>query len=108
MKSNNGLVLKVFGIILSLATTILGLYIKSVDKTVDDVIAIKPQFEQLKIDVRENEQWQKDWERAGELPADIKQDEKIKFLSRTVEKLEYEVSEIKEQIQEIKIAQAKN
>lgn len=90
-------------IIILILTTAIGLWVKSLQGTVDDVIALKPQIIQIRKDVDKNYQWQNDWEREGELPADVRQSKDIEFLQEYVRDLKTRVQIVENAIGELKM-----
>ena len=62
----------------------LGLWINSIQGTINEVISMQPKMEQMRTDIDSNKQWQKDWQNGGELPIDVQQNEKIIKLEEKV------------------------
>ena len=71
--------------IVSIILTAMGIWMASLQTTVNDVIALKPQISRIQLDVAANYQWQKDWQTNGQLPADVEQNKDIEFLKKRME-----------------------
>jgi hypothetical protein len=66
----------------------LGIWVASIQSTINDVIALKPQITRIQSDVKANRDWQKDWVTNGRLPADVEQDKDIEMLDMRVDNIE--------------------
>ena len=66
----------------------ISIWMNSLSKTVNEVISMQPKMEQMRIDIDDNTQWQKDWQNGGELPVDVEQNERIMTLTEKINDLE--------------------
>lgn len=73
---------------------LMGAWCTSLQSTVRDMIALKPQYAQTQKDIHKLEEWQDNWERGGALPADIAQDKDIQYLKEYVEDLKTRINKV--------------
>jgi len=99
--------LTISAIVASIILTGIGIWVNSIQDTVNEVISLKPQIERIRKDVNDNTEWQKEWQRSGELPADVKQSKDIEYLKSNVFKLEGQLEDLMKQIHLLEIEQVK-
>ena len=88
-----------------------GLVIAEVRKTRtshDKLTAIIPMFEQLQRRMDRAEEWQKDWERNGQLPADVEQTKDIGHLKEIIQRVDRNVFDIRSRVRALEMQGAKN
>ena len=87
-------------------TALLGAWVTGTLQTGDDVLILKPQVEQNTARIEAAEQWQSDWERSGELPADIRQDLRIEDIKEEIDALEARVETLDKAVRELELQEA--
>ena len=108
ISKKNNVVAIVVAIFISVAS---GLVITEVRKTRtshDKLTAIIPMFEQLQRRMDRAEEWQKNWERNGRLPADVEQTKDIAHLNKVIERVDRNVTDIRSRVRELEMQGAKN
>lgn len=81
-------------------------WVANTSSTGEDVTAIKPQIARLKDDVKRLEDWQSNWERNGELPADVRQTKDIEFLKERIATIKVKVKDLEKKVHSLEIYQA--
>lgn len=103
-EANSGF--KISAIITAVVVAVVLAWIASTKSTGEDVTTLKPQIERLKEDVKRLETWQMEWQRNGELPADVRQSKDIEFLKIRISNIKIKVAELEKQVHDILIKQA--
>ena len=100
--------LQAWWIVIAVVMSWISMFFSSTVETNENVIALIPQFEQLKEEVKADKQDLADWKSGWELPLDVAQNKDIEFLKSYVSDLKVKVEKIEEVIQKIEIEQATN
>lgn len=74
----------------------------------DSVLVIKPQVDKNTTDIKELEQWQKDWVKSGRLPEDVEQNKEIEFLKRDLGRVDDEVTSIENRVRDVEMSNTKD
>lgn len=95
--------MKTWAIVIAIVMALVSMFVWDTANTTDDVIKLKPQVEMNTENINSIDEKFENWKTHWELPLDVAQNKDIEYLKKHVDKLDREVDQVKEIIQDIEI-----